>query len=112
MYTLCHRVLGPKHPDALWVMGNLVMIYDNQGQLKLAEELQLRAQVLCHKVLGAQHPDTLRSMAHLVVMYMTQGWQNDAQDLALQVKVLRLRVLGENYFRYSMDHAVHCGEIN
>ena len=93
-------------------MANLVVTYNNQGRWKEAEELQLRAQVLCRRVLGAEHPDTLTSMAHLVVMYMTQGRQNDAQDLALQVKVLHLRVLGENYFRYSMDHAVHCGEIN
>ena len=67
------RVLGKEHPDSLISMGNLVLTYRDQGQLKEAEELQVQVMETRKQVLGKEHPDLLKSMANLASMYHSQG---------------------------------------
>ena len=53
------RVLSEEHPDTLISMGNLAVMYRNQGRWKEAEVLQVSVIETKKQVLGKEHPSTL-----------------------------------------------------
>ena len=86
------RVLGAEHPDTLTSMGNLELIYGNQGRWKEAEELEVQVMETRKRVLGAAHPDTLTSMKNLASTFCHQGRWKEAGGLVAQVIEMSLGV--------------------
>jgi hypothetical protein len=62
-------------------MGNLALIYQNQGRWKEAEDLKVQVIETSLRVLNAKHPDTLTSMANLALIYQNQSRWKEAEDL-------------------------------
>jgi hypothetical protein len=53
------RVLGPEHPDALTVRGNVARWTGEEGALAAARDLFAELLPVYERVMGAEHPDTL-----------------------------------------------------
>ena len=66
-------VLCEEHPDLLTSLSNLASTYQNQGQWREAEDLQVLVMETRKRALGEEHPDSLRSMNNLVSTYWNQG---------------------------------------
>ena len=54
-------------------VGNLALLYQDQGRYGEAEPLLKRALEAKERVLGREHPDTLTSVNNLAVLYRDQG---------------------------------------
>ena len=80
-----------RSPDTLTSMGNLASTYQNQGQWKEAEELQVHVIQTSLRVLGEEHPDTLTNMRNLASTYQNQGRWKEAEGLQVQVMQTRKR---------------------
>ena len=93
------RVFGVEHPSTLTSMGNLATIYQHQGRLREAEELQLQLQLIetRKRVLSEEHLNTLMSMANLALIYQNQGHWKKAEDLEVVVMETSSRVLGQEH---------------
>jgi hypothetical protein len=70
-------------------MGNLASIYQNQGRLAEAEELEVKVMDRMITKLGEDHPDTLTSMGNLAFTYRSQGRLTEAEALEIRVKAKR-----------------------
>jgi tetratricopeptide (TPR) repeat protein len=89
--------LGEDHPDTLYSMRQLTVLYSEVG--RLSEALQLTEQVVqLHKSkLGEDHPDVLTSKDSLASRYGEAGRQSEAIQLTEQVVQLRKSKLGEDH---------------
>ncbi|KAL5359328.1 hypothetical protein BJX96DRAFT_183673 [Aspergillus floccosus] len=87
--TTREQVLGPKHPDTLTSVDDLISTFWNQGRVKEAEELQVQVMETRKEMLGPEHPHTLVSMGNLAATYRDQGQWKEAEEL--QAEELRLR---------------------
>ena len=63
------RVLRLEHLCTLRGIGNLALMYKNQGRWKKAEKLQVQVTETMKRVLGAKHKDILISMVNLASTY-------------------------------------------
>ena len=91
------RVLGEEHPDTLSSMGNLAVVYYEDGRYVDAEALILEALEIEKRILGEEHPDTLTSLGNLAVLYEATGRNADAEPLYLEVLQVRTRVQGTEH---------------
>ena len=73
--------LGPEHPNMLTSMANLILTYQNQGQLTEAEKLDMQVIEIRKIVLGPEHPSILTNMANLILIYWNQGQWTEAEKL-------------------------------
>ena len=78
--TSCMTSLQSKNIDFL-IASNIALIYDEQGQWKEAEALEVVVMEKCKQLLGDEHPDTLTSMANLASTYLNQGKRKEAEAL-------------------------------
>ncbi|KAK2054987.1 hypothetical protein LY76DRAFT_663205, partial [Colletotrichum caudatum] len=79
-------------------IGNLALIYWNQGRWKEAEELELQViEIRKRVVLGDEHPSTLTSMANLAHTWKSQGRYVDAIRLMRDCFALQQRFLGVDH---------------
>jgi len=95
--TRPERVLGPDHPHALALRGNLANAYQEAG--RAAEAIALNEQTLAirERVLGADHPGTLLSRNNLANTYWAAGRAAEAIPLNEQTLAIRERVLGPDH---------------
>jgi len=63
--------LGPDHTLTLNTVNNLGLLYKDQGKLKEAEEMLLRALIAYEKALGPDHISTLNTVNNLGLLYTT-----------------------------------------
>ncbi|KAM3504856.1 hypothetical protein MY11210_008194 [Beauveria gryllotalpidicola] len=91
------ELLGPDHPDTLVSMGNLALIYYNQGRWEEAEELCMQLTETSKTKLGADHTNTLIIMSNLASIYTDQGRWEEAERLEVQVMETRKAKLGANH---------------
>lgn len=73
----------------------LASIYENQGQLKEAEEMHRQGLALMETVLGKEHSSTLRSMDNLNGVLSSQGKYKEAEEIHRQALALRETMLGK-----------------
>ena len=97
VFNMRKKLLGKKHPDTLFSMGNLARTYRKQGKLNEAEQLQVQVLDMRKKLLGAEHLDTLFSMGNLARTYYKQGKLNEAEQLDVQVLDMRKKLLGAEH---------------
>ncbi len=106
--------LGREHPDTLWSMHNLAVVFGAQGRYDEAEKLSAEALEINRRVLGPEYPDTLTIMMALACWYNDQGRYNEAEKLHREVLEIRRRVLSpeDHYTLESMHNLaiVYCGQ--
>jgi tetratricopeptide (TPR) repeat protein len=82
-------VLGEEHPQTLFTITNLAILYNQMQRFKEAAEMLETSLPLERRVLGMQHPLTGFAMQGLVTAYLGLGRIDDA--LPLQRELLELR---------------------
>ncbi|MBN2182725.1 MAG: serine/threonine protein kinase [Sedimentisphaerales bacterium] len=92
-----NRLLGPMHPDTLYSINGLGMLYLAEGRYTEAEGTLLKAYQNERDVLGDEHPDTLCSMNGLGMVYTAEGLFEDANDILNQALKIGLTTLGEDH---------------
>ncbi|KAJ7858476.1 hypothetical protein B0H14DRAFT_3634103 [Mycena olivaceomarginata] len=75
------KVFGEDHPETLWIMGELALIFQQQGQLEHAEELLVAVLEKRRKLLGDDHPQTRWTMDQLANLYQSIGKFQAAEEL-------------------------------
>jgi DNA repair protein RadC len=76
---------------------NIAKVYDQHGQWKKAEVLQVVVMEKRMYVLGDEHPDTLTSMGNLASTYWNQGRWKEAEALEVVVMEKCMYTLGEEH---------------
>ncbi|GKZ75538.1 hypothetical protein AnigIFM56816_000191 [Aspergillus niger] len=84
-------------PEILGNIGNLALIYMDQGLLTQAEALGLLVMDKLREVLGKSHPKTCTAMSNLASIYRQQGRWRAAQELELGVLLERENTLGATH---------------
>ncbi|KAK0435463.1 uncharacterized protein EV420DRAFT_1281686, partial [Desarmillaria tabescens] len=79
--------LEEDHPITLLAMSNLASTYQNQGQWKEAEELELQVLSARKLVSGKDHPMTLLAMSNLAPTYRNQGRWKEAEEPELLISL-------------------------
>jgi len=80
------KASGPDHTSTLSTVGNLGLLYKDQGELAEAEATLARVPQGFEEALGRSHPLTLRTVANLNAVYIDQAKLIDAK--AMQSTVL------------------------
>ena len=65
--------VGPKHISTLDTVGNLGLLYREQGNLAKAEEMLMRALEGFEAAVGPKHTSTLDTICSLGILYQAQG---------------------------------------
>ncbi|KAH6883431.1 hypothetical protein B0T10DRAFT_494183 [Thelonectria olida] len=90
-------VLGEKHQDTIWSMGELATTYYQQSRYDEAEEIYVKVLELRREVLGEKHPHTIQSLGSLATTYHAQGRYDTAEGIYVKVLELQREVLGEKH---------------
>jgi serine/threonine protein kinase/tetratricopeptide (TPR) repeat protein len=98
--------LGEEHPETLYSMGNVAVVYHRQDRYDEAEALCVETLELSRRVLGEEHPQTLDAMNLLGHVYMKQGRHDEAEQLLVKALESRRRVLGEEQLRLMNSLAI------
>jgi tetratricopeptide (TPR) repeat protein len=76
-------------------MGNLALVYRDQGKHAQAEELFNQVLESRRRTLGEEHPDTLGSRYQVAELYFMQGKYTQAEELCKKTLGTMRRVLGD-----------------
>ena len=87
--------LTKKYYDDKW--NNFILVLEDIGDWKHAEQLGVQVLDVRKKLLGAEHPDTLVSMRNLARIYSKQGRWNEAEQLEVQVLDMSKKLLGAEH---------------
>ena len=90
-------VLGDTHPDTLYSMNNLAVLYESKFKYDLAEPLYKDCLEKRKAVLGDTHLDTLTSINNLAELYRSQGKYDRAEPLHKDCLKKRKAVLGDTH---------------
>ena len=93
-------VLGDTHPDTLYSMNNLAVLYESKFKYDLAEPLYKDCLEKRKAVLGDTHLDTLTSINNLAELYRSQGKYDCAEPLYKDCLKKRKSVLGNISFSF------------
>jgi serine/threonine protein kinase len=96
-FELRERHLGPEHPETLYCINNLGLLYHHRGQFDLAEPLLRQAVEKETARLGADHLDTITAVGNLAMLYISLGQFDKAQPLLIRVVETRTRRLGTDH---------------
>ena len=91
------RVLGPDHPDALSMRGNLAYWQAQAGDLAGAAAATEELLDAMRRVLGPDHPDTLDTRNNLAVWLAQAGDPAGAAAATEELLADRLRILGPDH---------------
>jgi tetratricopeptide (TPR) repeat protein len=75
-------VLGPEHPETLYILSEFAAMYQRLGEYHLAETYAAQALAGRRHALGPEHPDTMGSAADLALAYQSQGKFAESEPLA------------------------------
>jgi len=78
--------LGPVHTSTLLIVGNLGLLYRDQGNLAKAEEMFVRAREGYEAALGPEHTSTLLTVNNLGLLYRDQGNLAKAEEMFLRAR--------------------------
>jgi hypothetical protein len=74
-----------------------LLVYEDQGRLKEAEELGVQVMETRKRLLGPEYLDTLSSMDNLAFTWKRQGKDSRALQLMEECVQLRLQMLSMNH---------------
>jgi serine/threonine protein kinase/Tfp pilus assembly protein PilF len=106
------RMLGDDHPRVAYRLGNLAIVAQNMGDLKLAETLYLDALKRQQHIYGERHPETAAAKANYGLLLQREGRLSEAEPLLRSALEARLSLNGPNhflvgYFRVSLAILLH-----
>jgi tetratricopeptide (TPR) repeat protein len=78
------KVLGENHPGYATDLGNLGLLYSQQGKYKEAEEFYNKSLDIKKKVLGENHPGYATDLGNLGSLYSQQGKHLKAKPILKQ----------------------------
>ena len=81
--------MGPQHPDLATALGNLALVYRDQGKFAQAERLYRRALAIRERSLGADHVLVADSLDALAETLRSNAQQVEAQELRKRAKNIR-----------------------
>ncbi len=87
-------LLGIEHPETLYIMNNLAVVYESTGQYGKAEPLHIKGIEISTKILGINHQETLRSINNLAVLYSRMQRFDESIQLHKLVLEKRESLLG------------------
>ena len=85
LWKTCVKVLGVEHPDTLTSMGNLALLYKDQGRWKEAEELKVHVVEALLRVLGALRRG-FKKTRQLIDTSTTFAGARDSADLEFSAR--------------------------
>ena len=89
--------MSPDHPSLLTAIGNLAFIFQQLGDWKNAERLQLKLLRTNMKALDAGHISSFHNMGNLATIYRRQGRLDDAERLDFQIVELSTDLLDTDH---------------
>ena len=92
------RVLGDDHPRVAFRLGNLAIVAQNMGDLKLAETLYLDALKRQQHIYGDRHPETAAAKGNYGLLLQREGRLSEAEPLLRSALEARLSLNGPNHF--------------
>jgi len=106
------RVLGDDHPRVAYRLGNLAIVAQNMGDLKLAETLYIDALKRQEHIYGDRHPETAAAKSNYGLLLQREGRLSEAEPLLRSALEARLSLNGPNhflvgYFRVSLAILLH-----
>ncbi|KAJ0420221.1 hypothetical protein BJY00DRAFT_141029 [Aspergillus carlsbadensis] len=78
---VCFVVFGTNHPATIRALRDLASVYDQQGKVDAAEELQGEAYRISVEVLSDNHPETLACLSSLANIKSRKGQFTQAEEL-------------------------------
>jgi eukaryotic-like serine/threonine-protein kinase len=92
------RVLGDDHPRVAYRLGNLAIVAQNMGDLKLAETLYLDALKRQQHIYGDRHPETASAKGNYGSLLQREGRLSEAEPLLRDALAARLSLNGPDHF--------------
>jgi eukaryotic-like serine/threonine-protein kinase len=92
------RVLGDDHPRVAYRLGNLAIVAQNMGDLKLAETLYLDALKRQQHIYGDRHPETASAKGNYGLLLQREGRLSEAEPLLRDALAARLSLNGPDHF--------------
>ena len=84
-------------PRPLDTVNNLGLLYSDQGKLREAEDMFVRALAGYEKALGPEHTSTLRTVNNLGNLYSDQGKLREAEDMFVRALAGYEKALGPEH---------------
>lgn len=97
LLPICERVLGPKHPDTLFVRAGVARWTGEAGDPAAARRLYAELLPLRERVSGPEHPETLAVRSNLARWTGEAGDPFSARDQYAELLSIRQRVLGPEH---------------
>jgi tetratricopeptide (TPR) repeat protein len=91
------RVLGPEHPNTLWIAEKLASSLDDQGKYVGAETMYREVLAVQRRVLGPEHLDTLMTACKMAFSLDNQGKHTEAETIHREVLAVHQRALGPEH---------------
>jgi serine/threonine protein kinase len=91
------RVHGPRNPETLKSVDDLVRLLYQEGHYIEAEKLGRETLDIRRHVLGPEHPDTLQSMRHLASTLEGEAHYTEAEKMQRELLDIERRVLGPEH---------------
>ena len=92
------RVLGDDDPRVAFRLGNLAIVAQNMGDLKLAETLYLDALKRQEHIYGDRHPETASAKGNYGLLLQREGRLSEAEPLLRGALEARLSLNGPDHF--------------
>jgi tetratricopeptide (TPR) repeat protein len=92
------RVLGDDDPRVAFRLGNLAIVAQNMGDLKLAETLYVDALKRQEHIYGDRHPETASAKGNYGSLLQREGRLSEAEPLLRSALEARLSLNGPNHF--------------
>ncbi|KAJ5662973.1 hypothetical protein N7507_003704 [Penicillium longicatenatum] len=91
------RLLGIEDEDSLNSLALLGMAYEQNGQWRKAEKLQVQVMETSKTKFGEDHPSTLANMGNLASTFISQDRYKEAERLQTQAMEISKKNLGEDH---------------
>ncbi|MBK9722535.1 MAG: CHAT domain-containing protein [Saprospiraceae bacterium] len=97
------KAIGKEHPDYVWSLNNLALLYKDIGNYQKAEPLYLEAKAISEKTVGKVHPDYAMILNNMAVCYKEMGNYEKAEPPFLEAKAIREKALGKEHRDYAQS---------
>lgn len=88
-------LLGDDHPDTIYSMSNLAVLYNKLNKTDDALEMFTKTLELSKRVLGYNHPQTLRRAKNFAMSLAIQGKLDQAEKIIRQIYTAQQEQLGD-----------------
>jgi serine/threonine protein kinase/Flp pilus assembly protein TadD len=98
------RVFGDDHPRLAVYLGNLAIVAQSMGDLKLAESLSREALERNVRAYGDRHPETAAAKENYSVLLQREGRLGEAEPLLREALATKLSLYGADHYKVGYAH--------